>query len=329
MVFIPFNLNKENDMKKFIFYIITFISFISTSFASDNIVSNYINNGVKYFSKGHSKSYDLNIEIKYPSNWMAKEGLRPHIVQKFISENGDGSSNCILIVQELPESYSYNDWLEMSKDINGLKETFFADINVNNIKITPTHYSGVPGDLIEYNTKMSQAGLTMFMNTVQHMFFYQNKMIALQCFTGGTTHQISQQNMNILYPLFRAMGNDIILHNKYTDIEKIEKTETTTREGRNDRNEIDNSFLLTSLLISIIFTWGLGLLIPLIIRFGYKKKLSKGMALLVVSAVWLCQFTIAEILADGQGNHRHTALALVALIGYNIIVKKDDMEDKK
>ena len=311
-------------MKKIVFYVIALVSFISTSFASDNIVSNYTNNGVKYFSKGHSKSFDLNIEVKYPSDWVAKEGLRPHIVQKFVSDKGD--SNCVLIVQELPESYSYNDWLEATKDINGIKEAFFGDVNANNMKIIPTHYNGVPGDLIEYNTKMSQTGLTMFMNTVQHIFFYQNKMVALQCFTGGATQQISQQNMNILYPLFRAMGNDIILHNKYTD---IEKTETITRESRNDRNEIDNSFLLASLLVSIIFTWGLGLLIPLIIRFGYKKRLSKGMALLVVSAVWLCQFTIAEILSEGQGNHRHTALALVALIGYNIIVKKDDTEDKK
>lgn len=78
--------------------------------------------------------------------------------------------------------------------------------------------------------------------------------------------------MDILYPLFRAMGNDIILHNIYAEQDIANKTTGTTP---NDNNEIDNSFLIISLFISIIFTWGIGLLIPLIIRLGFKKDYQK------------------------------------------------------
>lgn len=310
-------------MKNILLFIVAFISFISTSFAN-NILSDYNSNGVRYFSKGHVKSFDLNVEIKYPNNWTAKEGLRPHIVQKFVSKDGVG--NCVLLIQKLPEAYSSNDWFDATKDIDGIKEAFFSNIKANDLKIIPTQYSGVPGNLIEFNSKMSQAGLTMFMNSVQHNLYYKDNMISLQCYIGGQTKQISQKNMDILYPLFRAMGNDIILHNIYAEQDIANKTTGTTP---NDNNEIDNSFLIISLFISIIFTWGIGLLIPLIIRLGFKKRLSKGLAILVVSIVWLIQFTIAEILANGQGNHRHPALLLVALVGYNMIVKKEDKNGEK
>lgn len=61
------------------------------------------------------------------------------------------------------------------------------------MKIIPTQYSGVPGNLIEFNSKMSQAGLTMFMNSVQHNLYYKDNMISLQCYIGGQTKQISQK----------------------------------------------------------------------------------------------------------------------------------------
>lgn len=156
-------------MKIFLFIVAIFLLSISPSFANENILSNYIDNGVKYFSKGHPKSFDLNIEIKYPNNWTAQEGLRPHIVQKFVSENGKGTETCVLLIQKLSMFLSNNKWVEASKDINGIKEAFFSNINTNDLKITSTQYSGVAGNFIESNFKMSQAGLTMFMNSVQHI----------------------------------------------------------------------------------------------------------------------------------------------------------------
>ena len=125
------------------------------------------------------------------------------------------------------------------------------------------------------------------------------------------------------YPLFRLMGNDIILHNKYADEEILK----TTKEA-SGINKLEKYLLIQGILISVFFTWGLGLFIPLIIRFIFKKKLSKSLAILTVSIIWLIQFIIAEVLSDGQGNKHHTALLLVDVAGYNIIVKKDLQKDK-
>lgn len=312
-------------MKNFLFIVATFLLSISSAMANENILSNYIDNGIKYFSKEHPKSFDLNVEIKYPSDWQAQEGLRPHVVQKFVSEKGKGLEICLLLIQELPTSLSKDECIELSKDVNGIKEGL-KELNAKNIKIIPTFYSGIPGNLIEFIAKVEQAGIHTYMNAIHHTLYFKNKSIALQCMVGDTTENKAIQRMAKTYNLFRSMGNDIILHNLYTDTEKIE---TIQRTATNDKNKIDSSYLLISILINFIFTWGLGLMVPLIIRFGFKKKLSKSSAFFVVSVIWLFQFIVAEILSNGQGNHRHTALLLVAMVGYSLIVEKETERNKK
>ena len=87
-------------MKKILFLLVTFFLYISNAFAHENILTDYIENGIKYFSKKHSKSFDLNIEIKYPKDWKSSEGLRPHVVQKFVSK--EKGSVCVLLIDEPP-----------------------------------------------------------------------------------------------------------------------------------------------------------------------------------------------------------------------------------
>lgn len=174
------------------------------------LLSDYINHGIKYSSKNNSKAFGLNIEIKYPKNWTSEEGLRPHIVQKFTSKEG----YCDLLIQKAPYSLSYDDWLKVTQDTDEIKKNF-STIKPNDLKITPTQYSGAPGDLLEYSTQMEQADTTIFLNGVAHILFYKDKAILLQCITVGNTKEISQKNMNIYYPIFRAMGNSVtIIRNK-------------------------------------------------------------------------------------------------------------------
>lgn len=250
-------------MKKVVFFIIAFLSFISTSFAtnmtpdemvlSHETLSNYLNNSKRYSSKGHPKAYDLNIEILYPSLWIAEEGKRPHIVQKFTDIYGNG---CFLGIQELPETHSPTFWLERTKNTDIIKQQILADIaNANDLKVTPTKYSGVPGDLIEFNYQSSQAGVSVFSNTILHILFYKNKRITLDCSTTGFSKEATQLLMDIYYPTFRAIGNDIILQNKYT--------------------ESEDGLISESIEIILYILLALVLLIPIIIRFHYKNVVEK------------------------------------------------------
>jgi len=56
-------------------------------------------------TKDHPKAKGCDIQISYPASWRAKEGERPNIVQKFISQNGHGLESMILMVKDFPPSY--------------------------------------------------------------------------------------------------------------------------------------------------------------------------------------------------------------------------------
>lgn len=214
-------------MKKFLLVSISFILVSFTSFANDNILADYIDNGVKYFSKDNPKALNLNIEVKYPNDWKAKDGLRPHIVQSFISAHGDGLNICTLLVDRLDASLSKDEWIKVSKDINNIKENF-SEIGVKEIKITPTQYDNVPGNLIVYNTKMQQAGKSFILMIVSHNLYYEDKHINLQCEAPCFRRDTCGIYKNEIFPIFYAMGNDIILHTQYEKRDKELKDADTS-----------------------------------------------------------------------------------------------------
>jgi S1-C subfamily serine protease len=54
-----------------------------------------------YSSKGHPKAGDIDFCLKYPSSWEAKEGDRPHVVQKFIGPASNGYRPMFVIIVTL------------------------------------------------------------------------------------------------------------------------------------------------------------------------------------------------------------------------------------
>ena len=74
-----------------------------------------------------------------------------------------------------------------------------------------------------------------------------------------------------------------------------------------------------SIFLSLIFTWGLGLAMPVLLRYKiFKRPVSKGIAFLVVFLVYILQLFISIALGN-EG--RHTALALVAIVSFGILNK--------
>lgn len=74
-----------------------------------------------------------------------------------------------------------------------------------------------------------------------------------------------------------------------------------------------------AIIISLIFTWGVGLAIPLILRsFVFKRPVSKGIALAIVIANYILQLFLSLLMGN---NGRHTALLLVAFVAFGILNK--------
>ena len=62
----------------------------------------------KYKTNGAGKAKGVAFSIEAPKTWVAKEGNRPNIVQKFVSENGRGLELLLILIKELPFLSSIN-----------------------------------------------------------------------------------------------------------------------------------------------------------------------------------------------------------------------------
>ena len=73
---------------------------------------------------------------------------------------------------------------------------------------------------------------------------------------------------------------------------------------------------VASLILSIVFTWGLGLSIPLILRhLIFKRPLAKIWAIIIATINFILMLTAA--IALGSQSKTHAALILVAFVSYS------------
>lgn len=84
-----------------------------------------------------------------------------------------------------------------------------------------------------------------------------------------------------------------------------------------------NQDLFFSIIIGTVFLYGLGLGIPLLLRFViYKKQFTKKRSIIILVVWWFILFMVIYILKDG-GRPNPLALFIVMLISYAILRKKE------
>ncbi len=68
----------------------------------------------------------------------------------------------------------------------------------------------------------------------------------------------------------------------------------------------------------ILFTWGIGLIPPFLIRYIlYKRQMGKNMAVIVCAAFWI--FNLILFISLGSQSKTHAVLLLIALVSYKIL----------
>jgi hypothetical protein len=78
----------------------------------------------------------------------------------------------------------------------------------------------------------------------------------------------------------------------------------------------------TDIILSIIFTWIVGLLPPLLIRYVLlKQPITKWPAIVICVFFWLCNFVLFTSL--GSKSKTHAALYLVAWVSYLILRREN------
>ena len=172
----------------------------------------------KFSTQGHAKAKGLEMTVAYPKSWAAKEGERPNIVQKFVSDGGRGLEMVMIITKTLP--------LPAGTKISEaeLKE-FFTPAEMKEmlpegakfIDAKATKIEGLPAGILEYSMRRERAGMTLDMQVIAYIFIHGTTMVQLHCQVGGPPTNGAPLNQHIgeFLALFVLMANSIVLQDNW------------------------------------------------------------------------------------------------------------------
>jgi len=169
-----------------------------------------------YSTKNHPKSKGVTINAKIPFSWKQKEGNRPNIIQKFISENGEGEEIILFMVKDvrLPNNYKIT-----QKDL----DDFFAETELKQMvpdggqfisakKIVIDNITS--GELV-YRLTQKRLDFSTTLQTSQYITIYDGKMIFLQAMVSAEKDESLSNRFKLFSPLFRQVANSLVFVDQY------------------------------------------------------------------------------------------------------------------
>lgn len=172
----------------------------------------------KYSTNGVGKAKGVAFSIESPKTWVAKEGNRPNIVQKFVSENGRGLELLLILIKEMPlqpgEKITEKDISEIlnPKDI----QDFIPDggVYLNSGKLT---LENLPGFWMHFKIDMAGVRNAVGMEIITYNIFYKNKMIQIQgqVMTSMNGEPVDRGGLKKYEKLFDLMANSFVISNMY------------------------------------------------------------------------------------------------------------------
>lgn len=172
----------------------------------------------KYSTNGAGKAKGVAFSIESPKTWVAKEGNRPNIVQKFVSENGRGLEFLLILIKEIPlqpgEKITEKDISEIlnPKDI----QDFIPDggVYLNSGKLT---LENLPGFWVHFKMDMARMRNTVGMETIMYTIFYKNKMIQIhgQVVSSINGEPAERGGLKKYEKLFDLMANSFVISSMY------------------------------------------------------------------------------------------------------------------
>lgn len=170
----------------------------------------------KFSTDKHAKAKGLNMTISYPNSWKAKEGDRPNILQKFVSNGGTGTELFMIVTKSLPEGTTVSD--EEAKELfteESLKD--FVPDGSNFLSGKSTKIEGLPAGILEFSKRAERAGMVVDMHTIGYIFFSGSTMVQIQCQVGSLpgSKVTAKERMDEMRPLFTLVASSVVLPDKW------------------------------------------------------------------------------------------------------------------
>lgn len=169
-------------------------------------------------TRDNPKAAGLCLRLELPRSWKVKEGLRPHVVSSYSSENGRGLEGGVLLIKvlPLPPDYKMSDSeVEEVLDQQALKAMVPPGGRFRAAKRMTLE--GLLGAILEFDIEESRLDVKIPTRCVMFLILYEKSMITMQFMVsvpseeGGTL----DARFRMFEPLFRLIANSLVIENRW------------------------------------------------------------------------------------------------------------------
>lgn len=188
----------------------------------------------EFKSSGYEpKSKGIKLRIQYPASWKEEDGVRPNILFKAISENGEGTTSLNILIKdfttELKAEMTDDEWAhfitnEGNRELadmifteNALKEMMSEHglINPKFSEYSRLMIDGNPGAKISVSAKKQRLEFEFPMYSTQYVIISKNYLVIATFSTSGSSVDEAKTEFEKFKPTFNLMMNSMAILNRY------------------------------------------------------------------------------------------------------------------
>jgi hypothetical protein len=169
----------------------------------------------RYQTDGAGKSQGIKLNLQLPRSWAAKEGERPHIVKKWVSENGSGLEIFLLDIRDGQGRNPTKKEIEEFVRSGEVKETVpEGSTYVASGNFTLEMQTGY---WVQMTMPIERAEMKSYQEVLMYQFFFRGKAVGLMCQAGGPESEKPKVNeaFNRIRPLCQQVLNSLVLTQAY------------------------------------------------------------------------------------------------------------------
>lgn len=168
-----------------------------------------------YFSSESEKSEGLNIKFKYPKSWKPEDGDRPHVIQKFTSNNGHGLEMALLMIEKVDSTITESDIDLLLSE--GFLKYYLPDSATMLAYETGLYMSGIKACSVTSYQALPQMQLVVAMIIKTYILYFKDYKISVMFSVGAEEGKDSDLSSRFekFNPLFWKMANYLTIMSRY------------------------------------------------------------------------------------------------------------------